>query len=429
MLLMRRIIAAMLLLFLLAGLSTGCRKETAPQEAVSTPALDSQETEETTGPGLYPVTSSGVGGAMGAETEAGVYSLDTYGDGSADIIYYDYATASCVRLSSDPNLGHDPASTAYVPNVSGGIRCAVSGENLYLLQSGSPYSQDKTRTALYYRMDLNGANRTRTELGGNLVMDFSLPMVGDRNGNLYFIGYIVDTETITVQTALLKIGPGVSGYEILARWEGESVVLAGEYGDGFVLDDWSLEENRLVHRFFTLDPETGEEVPFSMDTTAIASYTLQEGILYYTLDQDSAIYCYDIGQGTPLPELAVTLPQGGQPSWARITGMVRDDHLPLFLGDPDGGEGIQGGLDLETGSFSPVTLSFGEGDDWMFASICGEGESWFMIKAGKEPRTLQRYGTEGAPYLLETEVPVYAVISKEDYWNDRHNYQIFQRYE
>ena len=109
MLRMCRRVAAMLLVFLLVGLSTGCRNETAPQEAVSTPALDSQETEETTGPGLYPVTSSGVGGAMGAETEAGVYSLDTYGDGSADIIYYDYATASCVRLSSDPNLGHDPA--------------------------------------------------------------------------------------------------------------------------------------------------------------------------------------------------------------------------------------------------------------------------------------------------------------------------------
>lgn len=308
-----------------------------------------------------------------AETDEGAYAVGWYGDGSWDILYYEYASASCSHLSCDLAPEHDPDDTVCLPDANGNMACVVSGQNLYLLRTGFPYSQKEDRSAFCDRMDLKGTNGTREELGDNLVIDLSLPMVGDAEGNLYFTGNLVDPETVTTQTALLKVGPGISGYEVLAQWEGEEVVLAGAYGAGFVLDDRSLEESGLVHRFFTLDPETGAETPFSMDTTSIASYTIQEGILYYTLSQDGTIYRYDIRQGAALPQLTVTLPQGNQPSWARITGKVRDNHLLLSLGDLEGEDRLAGGLDLETGAFSPVTLGFEAENDWRTAPSVVKG--------------------------------------------------------
>ena len=47
----------------------------------------------------------GIAMTVGGETANGCYSLDPYPDASADIIYYDYLTQECIRLSADANLG------------------------------------------------------------------------------------------------------------------------------------------------------------------------------------------------------------------------------------------------------------------------------------------------------------------------------------
>ena len=137
------------LLLLMSHFLAGCSEEygynseiAATESATPAPTIideDAAETVPSSGEELHMLTAQqGIAMTVGGETANGCYSLDTYPDASADIIYYDYLTQECIRLSADANLGHDPASTAYIPSFKGGARCFVVGDVCY-----------KKRTALY----------------------------------------------------------------------------------------------------------------------------------------------------------------------------------------------------------------------------------------------------------------------------------------
>lgn len=386
---------------LLALLLTACQKnqetpQPTPQQTPSeTPAAEETESLEVVS---FPKSI----GAVGGETETGSYQLSMKEDGSADLLYYEYASAKCSALeTADQVLG-----------MVGGGRCVVNGEYLYILKNGLPYSEDPGNAeAFCYSVGLDGSGWKKQELGDDLVFHHTSCVAGEEEGSIYTAVSLVDTETVTVETALIRIDPAQEGYEVLAQWEGESVDLAGVFPGGFLLTENTLEGNRMEYSFFTLDRETGEQTPLLEDKApSITSYEIYGDTLYYTVEGENAVHAWSLTEGNSGEDLTVTLPDGQQYKTVTIRDNVRDGHLQLALADPDREETVRGGLDLETGEFFPVTLRVGK--EGSFPYICGEGKEDFLIYTGEETGQNPEKG--------------YLVMTKEDYWNNQPNYRPFQ---
>ena len=231
------------LLLLMSHFLAGCSEEygynsevAATESATPAPTIideDAAETVPSSGEELHMLTAQqGIAMTVGGETANGCYSLDPYPDASADIIYYDYLTQECIRLSADANLGHDPASTAYIPSFKGGARCFVVGDYLYVIKNGQPYTDASVSgndpTARIYSMALDGSDRKIQEYGSNVVFNWFGGVAGNGTDALFTIVSIVDPQKAEVKSALVKFGRNLSGYEILYEWNDDVAEELGE---------------------------------------------------------------------------------------------------------------------------------------------------------------------------------------------------------
>ena len=87
-------------------------------------------------------------------------------DGSANLMYLDYATMEKIYLCNQPNCNHDTeACTSYLPYSAGGILPCVIGQNLVLVFPGNVHaSADTSSTVMPHLevMGLDGSNRKTT---------------------------------------------------------------------------------------------------------------------------------------------------------------------------------------------------------------------------------------------------------------------------
>lgn len=398
---MKQLFKTILMSVLLALLLTACQKnQETPQPTPQQTPSDAPAAEETEP--LQVVSYPKSIGAVGGENGSGSYQLNIKEDGSGEILYYEYASANCSPLEIPEGD----------PRMVGGGRCVVNGEYLYILKNGLPYSEDEVNAeAFCYRMNLDGSDGKELGLGNDLVFHHTSCVAGAEEGSIYTAVSLADTEKVTAETALIKIAPEMEGYEVLAQWEGEAVDLAGVSQEKFLLTERTQKGERMEYRFFTLDRETGEQTPLFEDKApSVTGCGVYEDTLYYTAEGESAVHTWSLNQEKSGEDLTITLPDGQQYTTVTIWDNVRDGRLQLTLTNPDWEEAVRGGLDLETGAFSPVTLRLEDGDS--FPYICGEGDTDFLIYTGE--------GTGENPEKG------YLVIAKEDYWNNRPNYRSFQ---
>ena len=270
------------LLLLMSHFLAGCSEEygynsevAATESATPAPTIideDAAETVPSSGEELHMLTAQqGIAMTVGGETANGCYSLDPYPDASADIIYYDYLTQECIRLSADANLGHDPASTAYIPSFKGGARCFVVGDYLYVIKNGQPYTDASVSgndpTARIYSMALDGSDRKIQEYGSNMVFNWFGGVAGNGTDALFTIVSIVDPQKAEVKSALVKFGRNLSGYEILYEWNDDVVAnLVGTCDDSFIATITSKS-----------DPTKTEWISYS--------FTIRSGLL------ETGLYC------------------------------------------------------------------------------------------------------------------------------------------
>ena len=99
-----------------------------------------------------------------------------------------------------------------------------------------------------------------------------------------------------MKSALVKFGRNLSGYEILYEWNDDVVAnLVGTCDDSFIATitsksdptktEWiSISQERVLR-----DNLLGDE-----KESNITSYTIYDGIMYYTKEKSAAVYRYDI---------------------------------------------------------------------------------------------------------------------------------------
>lgn len=383
----------------------------------------------------YLITAQqGIVMTVGGETASGCYSLDTYPDGTADIIYYDYESEMCIRLSADPNMGHDPASTAYIPSFKGGARCLVSGDNLYVIKNGQPYTDPNVEgndpTARLYCMNLDGSNRKVLEYGTNLVFQWDGGVAGDRKGNLYTVLLIVDPERAETTSVLAKLGRDVEKYEVLYSWsEPLTAKLVGVCDNGFIIQsqDTSTSEPQTSLDLIQNDGYVKSLLEWS--NLEVTSYAIHDNILYYTKNGDASIYAQNVLDGSPVAKYAPFDYQDYNANLVLIRCEVRDNHLIVQYAGTEESKSLYAALDLSSREFVPLNLYYGDGDDRTLVGIFAEGENDFLVCVGDFTRLRTDYGTDGIPYKFEQRFEDYVLISKSDYWGNIPNYRRFQYYE
>ena len=432
-------------LLLLISLLTGCAvrspKESAQREApaseAASPALSDQAAtgEAAKQDELYLLTAQqGIVMTVGGETQDGCYSLDPYPDGTADLIYYDYQTQQCVQLSSDANLKHDPASSAYFPSFKGGARCLVSGKNLYILKSGQPYIDASVAgndpVARLYCMTLNGADRTVTEYGSNVVFQWDACVAGDAEGMLYTVLTVVDPETAQISYVLAKLGKGMPTCETIAAWDARATVaLAGVCKDGFLISKKYATPTKAETQLqiYRKDGAPGQTI-LEWEANSVTGFTLFDNVLYYTQRDDPLLYAKPV----QAPSDIFTIDPSGftdfKPEAVYLRDEVRDRHLMFqVIGEND--QQAYAAVDLASKTIFPLQLYAGKGEDRTFVGIFAEGQEDFLVRVGKFTRNRTDYGPDGTPYTYEQGFEDYVLISKEDYWNSKPHYRRFDFYE
>lgn len=383
----------------------------------------------------YLITAQqGIVMTVGGETASGCYTLDTYPDGTADIIYYDYESEMCIRLSADPNLGHDPASTAYIPSFKGGARCLVSGDNLYVIKNGQPYTDPNVAgndpTARLYCMHLDGSNRKVLEYGTNLVFQWDGGVAGDKNGNLYTVFFIVDPDKAKTTSVLAKLGRNIENYEVIYSWEEPMTAkLVGVCDDGFIIQSQDTSTSEPQVSLILIQYNGCARPLLEWSNLEITSYTIYDSILYYTKNGDTSIYAQNISNESSTVRYGPFDYQNFNPSLVLIQCEVRDNHLIVQYAGTEESNSLYAALDLSTEEFVPLNLYYGSGDEKKLVGIFAEGKDDFLVCVGDFTRLRTDYGTDGLPYEFEQGFEDYVLISKNDYWDNVPNYRRFQYYE
>ena len=161
----------------------------------------------------------------------------------------------------------------------------------------------------------------------------------------------------------------------------------------------------------------------------ITSYTIYDGIMYYTKEKSAAVYRYDILHDVHLESLETDEYEDFLPSRTMISCEVRDSHLILYLANEALYKGTYASVDLDTMQIAPLNLYAKENGKDVFVGIFAEGEKDFLVRVGKFTRKRNDYGTDGTPFTYEQSFEDYVLIRKEDYWNSRPNYLRFKYYE
>lgn len=161
----------------------------------------------------------------------------------------------------------------------------------------------------------------------------------------------------------------------------------------------------------------------------ITSYTIYDGIMYYTKEKSAAVYRYDILHDVHLESLETDEYEDFLPSRTMISCEVRDSHLILYLANETLYKGTYASVDLDTMQIAPLNLYAKENGEDVFVGIFAEGEKDFLVRVGKFTRKRNDYGTDGTPFTYEQSFEDYVLIRKEDYWNSRPNYLRFKYYE
>lgn len=107
--------------------------------------------------------------------------------------------------------------------------------------------------------------------------------------------------------------------------------------------------------------------------------------------------------------------------WDTWFGAPTCGIMPSFYNPdlPDGSRGVYYYLiDINTGEYVPTDMYFEDGGLPKLVSGQAEAGDYILVRTGFEDVPTWAQGTG----FGDTRVPVYALISKEDYWNNIPNY-------
>ena len=424
------------LLICVMVLFTGCGQEDSVSDSnVTTPPTSSSsesDVSETEPVGLKLVTSP-----YGAFNETfgkdGFYSLQTNPNGGSSILYADYATRSAIMLCNRLECQHqDETCPAWFPFSGGRIFLNSAQDTLFCIGEADAGEQ---RTETIWRMDLNGSNRRilyqcppRERIMDAIASDAS---------SLYFSVYTVDYATAAYEKNLMQVDLQTGESKPIHALN-DSDWLFGACGDKLLL----LYGKDTQYRYTLFSPSDGTETEvFSFERAMEKPETsLQvaphDGYFYVFSPNEGSVFTPDGDATAQLSKIDMVSGEsevlcddfpwfGAEHSFIQS---FYDNHMIIDLhdtreNDPAKVRHYRYYIDCETGSYKESTLTYTQYALTPFVTIVAETPDCFIVSKGLYSTSIPFTDTDGSTYERIYDVPDYAFIAKEDFWNNIPNYQ------
>ncbi|MFR3381900.1 MAG: hypothetical protein ACLTSY_11810 [Subdoligranulum sp.] len=327
-------------------------------------------------------------------------------DGSANLMYLDYATMERIYLCNQPNCNHDTeACTSYLPYSAGGILPCVIGQNLVLVFPGNVHaSADTSSTVMPHLevMGLDGSNR-KTTFTFESNQQINRPLVTD--GTNIYCELDTATEDGQLKAELVRVNPVTGTKDTLCALNQEWI--KGSAGSTIIL----LNANGCYSSY---DPVSGDRKDIVTVDNASVDSMLQGTTLAY---KDNGFFCLmDLlsGEKTSLSGFAVPSPEEA------FVNLVDADSTHLLIkietASHQSGSSMEDGYYMITGSSTPQqwTLLYSSGDqDTLFERVTTISSNEYLVISGEE--TLP--DTTANSHYVATGEKQYVIMSQEDYWN------------
>ena len=386
------------------------------ESALETPGEDSDTVSLrmlTPPDGVYVTTGMG--------TQEGYYLLEAQASGGQNMKYIDFATAKLIYLSNDPSALHTTeADTSWMEQSASFL--FVLNEKLYCTAT------DFSGATVVFEMSPTGSDRRQVlKLPGNLSMKRGLATDGV---NLYTTLDAVN-EQMQLTSALYCLSPQ-TGEVTLLQDLGEADLLYGADGDCLyfkctdVLDGQDGLKAESTLKAYSLQKKSLETI-FSWPEGSNCG-AIRNGCFYYFTYEDGTLYALDLTTKETVT-LAQNLPNTGSMDGIYFDD-IRDNRFVYLLvqpsDEPDKRVYEIYGVDLASGSCSEVTLHGGF-ETGEYLPIVWETENEFLVQYSREPQKVMLTAPDGSQYESETSTIQYALIQKDDFWQNKPNYRLVER--
>lgn len=350
--------------------------------------------------------------SSGAPAPDGFYDIFFNYDGSANIIYYDYAGRQTLYLSSQVNTDHkDVSDTSYLSFAVGGAFPLTDGEYLYILKApNSPLLRRGQEGGKGYllRMGLNGQDRVEIPLAAALKPALTSALVG-ANGNFIFLASETGQDSVS-QYKLFATNFEKGRLEELYCFEPEiSVFLLGSAGAQVVL--CTAASNEGPSRLLLFEPAAGKMKPLSFELSQKQFLIADEKLLFIHFG-DTALYSYDPLSETTRQVISSVLPETSVFDELQIGQHIVDGCFFVRAYNLQKGDYERFAVDLETGSLRPQELT----DQGTPVQIISDAGAYYMVSLTDFEVTYDDFTPDGVPVKNTMLCPHYALIRKEDYW-------------
>ena len=418
---------SLLLVVCFVAVFTGCQGRAGFGESASNPSLAQTAAQEPLGVSDMKLLTKWNGVCSGAAGEQGFYYPKVKDDGSMLLMYLDYATGAETVLCSNLSCEHRDASCpAWISANQGGVVPLVVGDSLFLISRGSDNPSEEICQPKLIRMELNGADkRTVIELdaseelippfagnedtivcsyrssrtdGTSLDSDQCIVAIQTKNGRMTKLADVGENTTTVVgaleEQLLLQSVSGESFFlsaldantaeqKVLDTWKyGEKVLFTTQEGYGFVYDDGHIEYSKAP--FFEKQEFPGISVPMDEQLGL-------ESVMFIDSFDDKVIF--------------EVFHPGSEPAQTQVK---------------------EWGFDLSDGTLRELALYTDFDGVTEPVEIISALENQLLVIAELSYQQVNMLDENQMPIQMQTIANQYALIDKEDYWNSKANYQLFE---
>ena len=418
---------SLLLVVCFVAVFTGCQGRAGFGESASNPSLAQTAAQEPLGVSDMKLLTKWNGVCSGAAGEQGFYYPKVKDDGSMLMMYLDYATGTETVLCANLSCEHrDDSCPAWISAHQGGVVPLVVGDSLFLISRGSDNPSEEICQPKIIRMGLNGADKTTV-----IELDASEELIPPFAGNEDTIvcayrssrtdGASLDSDNwiAAIQTKngrITKLADISENTTTVVGALGEQLLLQSVSGDSFFLS--------------ALDVNTAEQ-------KVLDTWRYGEKVLFTTHEGYGFVYADGHIEYSKAPSFekqefpGVSMPLDEQIGLEAVTFVDSFDDKVIFEvfhpGDvPAQTQVKEWGLNLSDGTLRELTLCTDFDGVTAPMEIISVLENQLLVVALLSYQQVSMLDENQMPMQMQTIANQYALITKEDYWNSKANYLLFE---
>ena len=360
-----------------------------------------------------------------AYSDDGYYEIISLSD-IRNITYTDFASRKLMYLCSDITMDRDnPANTSYIPNVAGALTPIVTSKGLIIVSDISDlyikYTDENARSQIYIS-DYSGENRRVLYTLDALEWIMGTSGIVEDGENLYFIEYYLADEKPDERNYLVSLSMEDGKKQTIMELDAKTYII-GAYDDKLIMKKVIFPDKEKLWYEQIRENYIYKYNPYTGDTEDIIFYKDAEQEVYFddnkllSLDFENRILKINDLQDNTSDEIDLNNIIDSKCSVSLLDGDVYDNRITLSVTYEDDNTDYLN-VDITTKEWSYMNMYNGDS----FCNIVAETEDEFMVTNGEYYYSYDYY-MEDVLHTTDTRKSQFAMISKEDYWNNIPNFE------